>query len=144
MKIVDNFVFKVLTMQEVVRLFGRIDIFHLRNDDSEALIGTQYELDAILSRGGKVGLSVGRLPLGTPKRWRYSCSTTTIWTSFDGGEVTAYSKEEARALAKEALERDFKKANDALSHCDITLGWSIEFNADNIEIEEINDGTINI
>jgi hypothetical protein len=66
--------------------------------------------------------------------WKYNNSTNIIWTSFDCGEVEAETKEEAYQKAKKQIEYDLKKANDALAHCDITDGFTIEMNLDKIEI----------
>lgn len=76
--------------------------------------------------------------LNKPKKWRYSVSTSRLWASFDEGEVEAPTYEEACEKALEKLNYDFKKVNDILNSCDPTVGFSIEFNKDDIEIEEIN------
>ncbi len=66
--------------------------------------------------------------------WEYNNSTERIWTSFDYGTVEADTYEEAVQKAKKQIEYDLKKANDALAHCDITDGFIIEMNLDQIEI----------
>jgi hypothetical protein len=70
------------------------------------------------------------------KTWNYSVSTATIWTSFDYGAVEAETYEEAREKAIEQLRYDFKKANDAFKHCDVTKGFLISFNQDDVLITE--------
>ena len=70
------------------------------------------------------------------KTYLYSVSTNTLWTSFDYGEVEACSVEQARKLAIEKLKYDFKKANDSLSHCDNTIGFSVDFNEDDVSVIE--------
>jgi hypothetical protein len=69
------------------------------------------------------------------KTYRYSVSTSTIWTSFDNGEVEAEDIEAATKLAVEKLKYDFEKANEALAHCDVTKGFSIEFSEDQVQVE---------
>jgi len=66
--------------------------------------------------------------------FEYSVSTNTIWTSFDYGEVEAETIEEARIKAITELTNDFKKANDAFDHCDITKGFKIEFNERDVQV----------
>lgn len=73
-----------------------------------------------------------------PKKWSYSVSTSRLWASFDYGEVEADTYDEAMIKALEKLNYDFKKVNDILNSCDPTMGFSIEFNKDDIEIEEVN------
>ena len=70
------------------------------------------------------------------KSYNYSVSTNTIWTSFDFGEVEAENIEDAKNLAIEKLKYDFKKANDAFEHCDITKGFSIIFDDTQVQITE--------
>ena len=60
-------------------------------------------------------------------KYYYSVSSNNLWASFDYGEVEANSYEEARELAIKQLKYDFQKANDAFNHCDITQGFSIDF-----------------
>lgn len=67
-------------------------------------------------------------------KYEYSCSTSVIWASFDCGEVEADTKEEALIKAKAELKENFDKANTAFNHCDNTLGFRIEFNDSQIEI----------
>ena len=68
------------------------------------------------------------------KKYEYSVSTNTIWASFDYGEVEAQDIEQAKKLAIEKLRYDFKKANDALEHCDITKGFTLNFNESDVII----------
>lgn len=70
--------------------------------------------------------------------WRYSVSTNTLWASFDFGTVSAETLNEARNKAIEKLTYDFSKVNDALSHCDNTQGFTIDFNKDSVELEEVS------
>ncbi len=48
------------------------------------------------------------------KKYNYSISTGTIWTSFDYGTVEAESYEEAKIKAMEQIEIDFEKAREFL------------------------------
>lgn len=68
--------------------------------------------------------------------WEYNNSTNTIWTSFDFGEVEADTKEEALQKAKDKLEYDLEKCNDALKNCDITNGFKIEMDLSQIEVKQ--------
>lgn len=68
------------------------------------------------------------------KKYQYSVSTSTIWASFDFGEVEAQNIEEARAKAIEQLRCDFQKANDVFAHCDVTQGFFVEFNEDEVTV----------
>lgn len=72
-------------------------------------------------------------------KWKYTVSTNTIWASFDYGEVEADSSEEAFELAKEELQQNFDKANRAFNHSTNgeALGFRIEFDADQIQIEPL-------
>ena len=72
------------------------------------------------------------------KKYRYSVSTNTIWTSFDYGEVEAENIDDARTLAIEKLKNDFKKANDVFDHCDITKGFTINFDEKQVEINLVD------
>jgi hypothetical protein len=71
------------------------------------------------------------------KKYRYSVSTNTIWASFDYGDVEAENIEDARVKAIEKLKYDFKKANDALEHCDITKGFTIGFSEADVDVFEM-------
>lgn len=68
--------------------------------------------------------------------WEYNNSTSTIWTSFDFGEVEADTKEEALQKAKDKLEYDLGKCNDALKNCDTTNGFKIEMDLSQIEVKQ--------
>lgn len=70
------------------------------------------------------------------RKFNYTVSTSTLWTSFDFGVVEAENIEKATEKAIEKLNDDFKKANDAFFHCDITKKFTIEFNKDCVEITE--------
>jgi hypothetical protein len=70
--------------------------------------------------------------------WDYSLSTSTIWTSFDYGQVEADTYEEAHALALKQLKYDVSKANDVFNHCEITEGFSIEMDYDQLEVKLVD------
>jgi hypothetical protein len=67
--------------------------------------------------------------------WDYNLSTNTIWTSFDYGQVEADTYEEACELALKKLKYDVDKANTVFNHCDITDGFYIEMNYDQLEVK---------
>jgi hypothetical protein len=67
--------------------------------------------------------------------WDYSLSTNTIWTSFDYGQVEADSYKEACELALKKIKYDVEKANTALKYCEITEGFSIEMDYDQLEVK---------
>ncbi len=69
------------------------------------------------------------------KKWDYSVSTNTIWTSFDFGTVEAETYDEALEKAKEELKKDFQRANDALA----IIGFSAEYDDTQVEITEQNE-----
>lgn len=71
------------------------------------------------------------------KKWNYSCTTNTIWTSFDYGEVEAETYEEAYEKALERLKYDVEKVNHVLQSADVTAEYSIEFDYSQLSIEEI-------
>jgi hypothetical protein len=71
------------------------------------------------------------------KAYRYSCTSNSIWASFDGGEVFAIDYHEAKAKANAELKEAFEKVNLALAHCDNTLGFTVEFDGENTVVEEI-------
>ena len=73
------------------------------------------------------------------KRYRYSLSTTTIWTSFDCGEVEAENIEQAREKALIELKYNLRRANASLAYSDNTSGFTIEMNWDCLEVELITD-----
>lgn len=67
--------------------------------------------------------------------WDYSLSTNTIWTSFDYGQVEADTYEQACELALKKLKYDVEKANTVFKHCDITDGFSIEMDYEQLEVK---------
>jgi hypothetical protein len=71
------------------------------------------------------------------KKYQYSLTTNTIWTSFDYGEVEANSIEEATEKAIEKLKYDLAKTNDILNSCDPTIGFTIDMDFSQIEITEL-------
>ena len=68
------------------------------------------------------------------KKYTYSCTTNTIWCSFDYGEVEANSLEEARAKALEKIKYDLQKVNDVLNSADVTAGFKIEMDLSRLEV----------
>jgi hypothetical protein len=68
-------------------------------------------------------------------KWNYNCSTHTIWTSFDYGDVEAETREEAIEKAKEKITNDLSKVNNALENCDITKGYKVEMDLSQISVE---------
>lgn len=70
------------------------------------------------------------------KKWNYTVSTNTIWTSFDFGTVEAETQEQARKKAIEKLKYDFSKVNDALRHSDNTNGFEVYFDESQVEVSE--------
>ena len=73
--------------------------------------------------------------MSTLREFEYSCSTNTIWTSFDFGTVMAVDSQRARQLAKAEIEESLEKVRLALEHCDNTAGMTIEMNLDNLEVK---------
>jgi hypothetical protein len=73
------------------------------------------------------------------KRYSYTVSTSTIWTSFDYGEIEADNELEARKKAIAQLRYDFDKANESLAHCDNTKGFSIHFNDSEVQIKLLQE-----
>lgn len=71
------------------------------------------------------------------KRYSYSLTTNSIWTSFDFGEIEASNLNEAKEKAIEQITYDFNKANEVLDSADVTAGFKIEINIDNLIVEEI-------
>lgn len=70
------------------------------------------------------------------KKYRYSLTTNTLWTSFDYGEVEADTREEAREKAFTELKHNLSKVNNALTNCDSTRGFTIDMDFSQIEIED--------
>lgn len=64
----------------------------------------------------------------------YSCTSENIYASFDYGTVLASNLEEATTKSKEKILYDLKKCNDALEHCDITFGFKVEMNLDELKV----------
>ncbi len=64
----------------------------------------------------------------------YSCTSENIYASFDYGTVLASNIEDATELAKKKILYDLKKCNDALKHCDITIGFKVEMNLDELTV----------
>jgi hypothetical protein len=71
------------------------------------------------------------------KKWEYRITTSTIWLSFDYGEVYADSREEALEMAKKEIAYNLKKANEILNSCDPPIGFKIEMDLSQIELKEI-------
>ena len=74
----------------------------------------------------------------TQKRYRYTVSTATIWTSFDYGEVVATNVETAREIAQKELKEKFDKANAALAMNEHTKDMCIEYCKNQIQLEELS------
>jgi hypothetical protein len=70
------------------------------------------------------------------KIWEYKLSTNTIWLSFDYGQVTANSEEEAIEKATIELKYHLQKVNDVLQSADVTKGFSIEMDFSQLEVTE--------
>lgn len=66
------------------------------------------------------------------KKYTYSNSTNTIWTSFDYGDVEANSLEEAREKAEEKLKTDLTRANILLKGI-----FTIDMDFKDLEVREI-------
>ena len=71
------------------------------------------------------------------KAYRYSCTSNSIWASFDAGEVMAEDYFDAKAKANAELREACKRVNIALAHCENTLGFTIDFDGSNTVVEEI-------
>ena len=67
------------------------------------------------------------------KKFNYTISTNTIWTSFDYGQVEAVDYDNAKLLATEKVKKDFDLANEALK----SIGFYIECDLSQIELKEI-------
>lgn len=65
------------------------------------------------------------------KKWQYTCSTNTIWTNFDYGEVEAESLHLATLHAKAEINENLRIANVALE----PFGLSININTDQIDVQ---------
>ncbi len=70
-------------------------------------------------------------------KYKWKCTSESIWGSFDHGVVEANTIEEAKRKATYQLLADLERVNDALKTSDNTQGFSIEVNIDNIIIEQI-------
>jgi hypothetical protein len=68
--------------------------------------------------------------------WYYRLTTSTIWLSFDHGQVEATSYDEAVRLATEKLKQDLQKANTVLQSCDPTIGFFIDMDFSQLEVIE--------
>lgn len=71
------------------------------------------------------------------KKYRYSATSNTIWTSFDFGEVEANNQQEAKTKAIEKLKYDLAKVNEVLNSADVTCNFSIGIDFENVEVELI-------
>lgn len=70
--------------------------------------------------------------------YRYFLPTQSLWANFDSGIVHADNEEEALVKAKERLTYDFEKANDVLNSADVTTGFNLEFDANQITVALLN------
>jgi hypothetical protein len=68
------------------------------------------------------------------KEWEYVCTGAVIWTSWDHGTVMALGYEDAKQKALRQIKYDIEKANHVLESADVTQGFNIEFNLDNLEV----------
>lgn len=57
----DGFVWHVLTEAEAKQALGKVEVFALYDDDSEALVESECEIESHIRRGGYVGIEVGFL-----------------------------------------------------------------------------------
>lgn len=73
--------------------------------------------------------------------WNYKLTTSTIWLSFDEGQVEADTLEEATAEATRILKYNLDKVNDILNSCDPTIGISVDMDFSQLEVELVNEST---
>ena len=57
----DGFVWKVLTMTELVKLYDRIDMYVLNDDESESLVACAEELLKFIDERREIGIEVGQI-----------------------------------------------------------------------------------
>lgn len=65
----------------------------------------------------------------------FSCSTNTVWTSFDFGYVKALSYRDAKKQAERILTRTLENVNGLLE----PNGWRVEMEFDQITVEETDE-----
>lgn len=73
------------------------------------------------------------------KKWEYSLTTNTIWTSFDHGHVRAKTIDEARELAINKIKYDLDKVNDVLKQADVTRGFRVDMDFTQLELKEVDE-----
>lgn len=73
------------------------------------------------------------------KKYSYNIPNPNMWASFDYGEVVAADIHEARNKAEEKIKYDFQKVNDVLAHADVTKGFEIEFNPQELNVVEVKE-----
>lgn len=73
------------------------------------------------------------------KKWEYSLTTNTIWTSFDHGTVRAKTIEEAMVLATNEIKYNLDKVNHVLASADVTRGFKVDMDFTQLELKEIDE-----
>lgn len=63
MKITDNFIFKILTNEQAIKIWDSecVDLYILHGDDTESMIESREQIDNCIVRGMQIGLEVGRI-----------------------------------------------------------------------------------
>jgi hypothetical protein len=69
------------------------------------------------------------------QKYEYSLPTTSVWGSFDSGELWAKDKDEARELAEDLINNDILGINEALKNTDL----SIDVDTDEVEVKLVFD-----
>lgn len=130
-----------LTGSDVVlkELVAEVTEINITDKVCKGVLDNVYLQDIVVKIGeGFFRTSSGMVKSIKMKKWHYAVSTSTIWASFDFGTVEAETREEALEKAKVKLDYNFKKANDILDSCDPTIGFTINYDKSQIELEEIN------
>lgn len=70
-------------------------------------------------------------------KWNYSLTTNTIWISFDYGEVIADTEQEAREKAIKKIKSNLDKVNTTLKNSKETVGFVIDMDFSQVEVEQI-------
>lgn len=71
------------------------------------------------------------------KTYKYSVSTETIWTSFDGGTVKAENYSAACTKAEAEVQYHLDITNKALAANPETKGITIDISMDQIQVNEV-------
>jgi len=69
------------------------------------------------------------------KKYTYTCTSNTVWASFDEGEVTAQNRDGALIKAEAEITFNLDRANAALAK--LGDGLSISMDMDQIEVTEV-------